>query len=109
MLITLETAKNYLHVDTDDEDATIALFLASAERLCADIARLSDEEWGAVNSDAEAVDGRTASETTHVRELLRIAILYTVGYLYEHREEADHHDLTLTLRSILSSIREGVV
>ena len=49
------------------------------------------------------------AETTHIRELLRIAILYTVGYLYEHREEADHHDLTLTLRAILSSIREGVV
>jgi hypothetical protein len=32
-----------------------------------------------------------------------------VGYLYEHREEGDHHDLTLTLRSLLFAIREGVV
>ena len=109
MLITLETAKNYLHVDTDDEDATIALFLSSAERLCVDIARLTDEEWSAINSDTETVSARSPEETTHIRELLRIAILYTVGYLYEHREEADHHDLTLTLRAILSSIREGVV
>ena len=109
MLITLETAKNYLHVDTADEDATIALFLASAENLCADIARLSEEEWSEVNSDAETAGARTASETAHIRDLMRIAILYTVGYLYEHREEADHHDLTLMLRSILSSIREGVV
>ena len=109
MLITLETAKNYLHVDTADEDATIALFLASAERLCADIARLSDEEWSTSNSDTETVGARSPEETPHIRELLRIAILYTVGYLYEHREEADHHDLTLTLRAILSSIREGVV
>ena len=109
MLITLETAKNYLHVDTADEDATIALFLASAERLCTDIARLSDEEWLTVNSEAETAGARSPEETTHIRELLRIAILYTIGYLYEHREEADHHELTMTLRSILSSIREGVV
>ena len=109
MLITLETAKNYLHVDTADEDETIALFLASAERLCTDIARLSDEEWLTVNSEAETAGARSPEKTAHIRELLRIAILYTIGYLYEHREEADHHDLTLTLRSILSSIREGVV
>ena len=29
------------------------------------------------------------------------AVMYTVAYLYEHREEADHHALTLTLRSLL--------
>ena len=40
---------------------------------------------------------------------MRVAILYALGYLYEHREEADHHSLTLTLRSLLFSIREGVV
>ena len=38
----------------------------------------------------------------------RIAILYSIGYLYEHREEADHHDLVMTLRNLLSSVREGV-
>ena len=26
---------------------------------------------------------------------MRVAILYALGYLYEHREEADHHSLTL--------------
>ena len=40
---------------------------------------------------------------------MRVAILYALGYLYEHREEADHRSLTLTLRSLLFSIREGVV
>ena len=34
--------------------------------------------------------------------------MYTVAYLYEHREEADHHDLILTLRSLLfGSRKEG--
>ena len=44
-----------------------------------------------------------------VRNVMRVAILYALGYLFEHREEADHHALTLTLRSLLFSIREGVV
>ena len=33
------------------------------------------------------------------------AVLYTVGYLYEHRDDADHKALTMTLRSLLMGIR----
>lgn len=40
---------------------------------------------------------------------MRSAVLYALAYLFEHREEADHHELTLTLRSLLFSLREGVV
>ena len=40
---------------------------------------------------------------------MKVAVLYALAYLYEHREEADHHGLTLTLRSLLFSIREGVL
>ena len=36
------------------------------------------------------------------------AEVYALGYLYEHRDEADHHQLMLTLRSILFAVREGV-
>lgn len=36
------------------------------------------------------------------------AEVYALGYLYEHRDEADHHQLMLTLRSILLAVREGV-
>ena len=102
-LISLEDAKSYLRVDTEDEDAMIAALLSSAGRLCADVARLTDEQWTAVNSDME--DAALAP----ARETLRVAILYALGYLFEHREEADHHALTLTLRSLLFAIREGVV
>ena len=35
----------------------------------------------------------------------RIAVMYAVAYLYEHREEADHHALTLSLRSLLFGCR----
>ena len=37
---------------------------------------------------------------------IHTAVLYTVAYLYEHREEADHHELTITLRSLLFGIRK---
>ncbi len=102
-LISLEEAKGYLRVDTADEDAMIGVLLSSAGRLCADVARLTNEQWEAVNSDSED------ASLIPVRETMKVAILYALGYLFEHREEADHHDLTLTLRSLLFGIREGVV
>ena len=102
-LITLAEAKEYLRVDTADEDAMIGILLSTAGRLCADVARLSDEKWAAVDSDEDD------PALTPIRETIRVAILYAVGYLFEHREDADHHDLTLTLRSLLFAIREGVV
>jgi len=101
--ISLEEAKEYLRVDTADEDAMIGILISAAERLCADVARLSDEKWEAVSSDTED------ASLLPIRETMKVAILYALGYLFEHREEADHHDLVLTLRSILFAIREGVV
>ena len=102
-LVTLTEAKEYLRVDTADEDAMIGILITSAGRLCADVARLSDDKWEAVNSEVED------ASLTPIRETMKVAILYALGYLYEHREEADHHALMLTLRSILFAIREGVV
>ena len=102
-LVSLEDAKGYLRVDTADEDAMIGILISAAERLCADVARLSDEKWETVSSDTED------ASFLPIRETMKVAILYALGYLFEHREEADHHDLVLTLRSILFAIREGVV
>ena len=102
-LITLAEAKGYLRVDTADEDAMIGILLSSAGRLCADVARLTNEEWEAIDSDTDD------ASLLPVRETMKVAILYALGYLFEHREEADHHELTLTLRSLLFGIREGVV
>lgn len=102
-LISLDEAKGYLRVDTADEDAMIGILLSASERLCADVARLTNKQWEAVNSDTDD------ASLLPIRETMRVAILYALGYLFEHREEADHHDLTLTLRSILFAIREGVV
>ena len=102
-LISVDEAKEYLRVDSADEDAMISILLSTAERLCEDVARLSEEEWEAIASNTED------ASLVPIKETMRVAILYTLGYLFEHREEADHHGLTLTLRSLLFAIREGVV
>ena len=88
MLVTLEEMKNYLRVDDSEDDGLITTLLASAERMCLDVLR-TDEESGL----QEAENGKPA-------------VMYTVAYLYEHREEADHHALVLTLRSLLFGSRK---
>lgn len=108
-LITLEEAKKYLRVDSTDEDALAGILLSSAEQLCVDVARLSQEQWAAINADGDMeTELYTEPELEQVRSVMRVAVLYALGYLFEHREEADHHALTLTLRSVLFAVREGV-
>ena len=108
-LITLTEAKGYLRVDTADEDAMIGILLSSAGRLCVDVARLTEEQWADIDSDKVRSVRYTDAELRSIRETMKVAILYALGYLFEHREEADHHELTLTLRSLLFAVREGVV
>lgn len=88
MIVSLEEMKQYLRVDFGDDDGFITNALHSAESLCADIARLSAKEF---------------SET----QTAKIAVMYAVAYLYEHREDADHHALTLSLRSLLEGVRRS--
>ena len=89
-MVSLDEAKNYLRVDYADDDALILQMIDSAERLTKDAGRLSDEEF-------EAND-----------KAVRIAVFYAIGYLYEHREDADLHELTLMLRAILFGVRKVV-
>lgn len=110
-LVTLDEVKTYLRVDSTDDDGLIQSLLDSAGILCAGIARLTDEEWEAVDAESDDLENGVvpSDKLSTRRKLIRVAVMYAVGYLYEHREEADHHGLTLTLRSLLFSIREGVV
>ena len=74
-------------VNLDDDDALIENFITTGQNLCADIARLSLDELGAIPSS-------------------KIAVMYAVAYLYEHRENANYKELTLSLRSLLFGIRK---
>ncbi len=88
MLVTLDEMKNYLRVDYDEDDALIESMIGASERLCMDVARMDDEgEFAKV-------------------ENAKISVLYAAAYLYEHREEADHHAMMLTLRALLSGSRK---
>ena len=115
--LTTEEAKAYLRVDSDYEDGLITSLLSSAEMICQDVARISPDAWGEISeytsSNRKTIsirdDPMSKGEILQMKEILRVAILYTLGYLYEHREEADHHDLVITLRNLLFSIREGVL
>lgn len=109
-LVSLDEAREYLRVDSHDEDAIIGSLLMTAGQLCADVARLSPEQWKLVDG-AEDADSSLykEDELTGIRAVMKGAVFYALAYLYEHREEADHHALTLTLRGILFAVREGVV
>ena len=87
MIVDLDEMKQYLRVDFEDDDGFLINALFSAESLCADIARLSIEEL-------------------EEQSVAKIAIMYAVAYLYEHKEDADYHALTISLRSLLFGIRE---
>lgn len=90
MQVTLESVKNYLRVDTSDDDALIKGLITTAETLVRDTSRMSDEELAPFE------------------EIVEIAELFTIAYLYEHREEADHKNLTETLKYLLFPIRKEV-
>lgn len=90
-MVTLQEAKNYLRVDHSEDDKLIQELLLTAKKLCLDVGRM-DEEQLAENEDT-----------------VRTAMLFALGYLYENRSNPDYHKLTLNLRSILFSQREGVI
>lgn len=88
MILDLEETKEYLRVDSDVDDKLIESLITTSEQLVKDISRLNCEEM------------------EYHKDRLKVAALYATAYFYEHREEANHHDLNLTLRALLFGIRE---
>ena len=90
-LISLPETKNYLRVDHTEDDKLILSLIDTAQRLVMDVGRMNEKQL------------------VENEETSRQAMLYTVSYLYENRNTADYHALTLTLRALLFAQREGVV
>ena len=88
MIVTLAEAKEYLRIDSDAEDATVESLIGSAQFLCMDVARLDEETFESAG------------------DIAKTAVLYALAYFYEHRDEADHHALAITLRNLLMGIRK---
>ena len=88
-MVTLDEVKLYLRVDGSEDDGLIQGLMDTAAQIVQDVSRLDDNEFDPDDST------------------VRIAILYTIAYLYEHRENATHKGLTLTLRALLFGQREA--
>ena len=89
MNISVEDTKKYLRVDFNDEDELIEGLIESAVEIVASVSRTIKEE---------ILESKN--------ETIKTAVLYTVGFLYEHREDADHHELMLSLRNLLMGVRK---
>lgn len=89
MLVSLEQVKEYLRIDYNDEDTLLESLICSAEELCASVVRMSVLELMEQNDPN-----------------IHIAVMYCVAYLYEHREDANHNSLVLTLRALLFGLRK---
>lgn len=90
-MVSLKEAKIYLRVDNNDEDRLISDFLLTAKKLCMEVGRMDEEKF------------------ERNEDITRIAVLFTVSYLYENRNTADFDKLALSLRSLLFKQREGVI
>lgn len=90
MSVSLIEAKNYLRVDSSDDDGFIQTLIQMAEQMVTDVSRLSHDYLMEQES------------------IVKIAELYAIAYLYEHREEANHTELLLTLRSLMFGVRQEV-
>lgn len=88
MVVALEEMKNYLRVDFEDDDALLGDIISQSEQIYMDVARISEVE------------------EFEKHPVSKIAVMYAVAYLYEHREEANHKELAMSLRALLFGIRE---
>ena len=88
MIISLNEVKNYMRVDFDDDNELIEQLIDTAQKLCMEIIRTDD--ISVFQSDNSSY---------------KIAVLYSVAYLYENREKPDYNLLKLTLRALLANYR----
>ena len=84
-MISLEEAKLYLKVENTDEDDLIMQLIDTSKKLCEETLRQNIYS-----------------------KVLRMAILYGVAYLYEHRETANYKELKQMLYHLLLADRKDI-
>jgi hypothetical protein len=88
LIVTLEKTKEWLRVESGDEDALIESFITAAEDIVGGILRFP------------------LSEFEQVPETVKQAIYYAVSVMYEQRESLDIVALMNTLRGMLFAYRK---
>jgi uncharacterized phage protein (predicted DNA packaging) len=101
-IITLETAKLHLKVDTTDDDTMIEIYLGAAERAAMDYCNRTIYGAEGVGSDLDGVV---------INDAIKAAILLNLGHLYVNREGVDtvqKQELPLGIQSLLQPYRIGI-
>ena len=88
-MVSLDECKNYLKVETDDDDSLIEILMDASIRIVKDMLRVEDFK------DFKKKE----------KSLIKVAIFYALHFLYEGRGNANHHELMKTIRSLLSGLR----
>ena len=88
-MVSLDECKNYLKVETDDDDSLIEILMDASIRIVKDMLRVEDFK------DFKKKE----------KKQIKAGIFYTLRFLYNERGNADHKDLMLTLRALLSNLR----
>lgn len=87
MTISLEEAKLFLRVDSDEENTLITQFIATSEDICEGILRYP------------------ISELNEIPESIKQAIFYATSNMYEQRENFDVKSVIETMTRLLFSYR----
>jgi len=90
LFVTLEKTKEFLRVESTDEDALIERFIMAAEDIVGGILRFP------------------LSEFEEVPEIVEQAICLAVSVMFEQRESLDIVALMTTLRGMLFAYRKDV-
>ncbi|WP_040210849.1 head-tail connector protein [Clostridium polynesiense] len=90
MIISLLEAKEYLRVDSDDEDTLITSFIKTGEDICEGILRYP------------------LSEFNTVPETIKLAIMYATAYMYENRETFEYKNIISTITGLVHPYRKEV-